>query len=391
MEFSQLRLWIEHQQAEFLSLLQQLVEINTFTDNTEGVDCGMNVLCQAAEMMGLEIESVMGRHRLIKAGQGVGPRVLLISHMDTVHPPDGDFLHYEPQADGYVRGPGITDMKAGLLMGLWTLRAMQELSPVSDVQLIVSVDEEKGSPSLKEWYTSGTHGAAYGLGLEPSFPQGKFSPECVMGFVEQRKGCARVDFKVRGKASHAGGAWQDGINAIEAVSHRILAIQALTNLEQGVTTSVGLVHGGTAVNTIAEWCEAAVDYRFPTQQDGQATYEAIKAIVEKTYLHNAVLNRGETLEHFSMGAYLAPMEKTNNQDLVGVVMEHVNRLGLNMKPVSRGGGSDANHVSGGGVPSICGMGAPGEAIHTTNERIHVPMLWDSLELLISTVGSLSRL
>lgn len=388
MEFSQLRLWIERQQADFLLLLQQLVELNTFTDNVAGVDEGMALISDIAEQMGLTTEPILGRHRLIKGGNGTGGRVLLISHLDTVHPPDGDFINYEPQADGYVRGPGIGDMKGGLLMGLWTLKAMQELVPTCDVQLIISADEEKGSPSLKTWYTEGKHGADYAIGLEPSFPQGKLSPNVVMGFVEQRKGCGRIDFKVRGKASHAGGAWEDGINAIEAVSHRILKIQGLTDFERGVTTSVGLVNGGTAVNTVAEFCEASVDFRFPTKADGQATHDAIKEIVEATYLYNEHLHLGEKLEHFAQIAYLAPMEKTNNQPFVSLVMEHVERLGLNMKPISRGGGSDANHVSGSGTPSICGMGVPAEGIHTTHERIHVPMMWDSLELLISAVYSL---
>lgn len=388
MELSQVRRWIETQQADFLALLQLLVEMNTFTANIEGVDEAIGVISVAADRMDFQVEKVLERHRLIKAGNGRGPRVLLISHVDTVHPLDADFLHYEPQTEGYVRGPGIGDMKGGLLMGLWTLKAISELYTDFDVQLVVSVDEEKGSPTLEKWYATNQPGADYALGLEPNFPQGTLTPDVVLGFVEQRKGCGRVDFKIHGKAAHAGGAWQDGINAIEAAAHRILKIQALTDLEQGITTSVGLVHGGTAANTVAEFCEVAVDFRFVTQKDGRATHDAIKRIVEDCYVFNERLRMSEAVENFTMSTYLPPMEKTNNQVLVALVMHHIERLNLNMKPISRGGGSDANHISGSGVPAICGMGAPAEGIHTTQERILVPRMWDSLELLISTVYSL---
>lgn len=388
MDFSQLRRWIDSQQADFLTLLQQLVEINSFTAYHAGVDAAMQVVCEAAERMGFRVEPILERHRLVKSGSGTR-RILLVSHVDTVHPPDGDFQHYEPQADGYIRGPGIGDMKAGLLMGLWTLKAMRELGVNADVQLVISADEEHGSPTIKDWYAQ--TGTDFALGLEPNFPQGKLTPDVVLGFVEQRKGCGRVDFKIRGKASHAGGAWQDGVNAIEAAAHRILKIQALTDLERGITTSVGLVNGGTAVNTVAECCDVAVDFRFATQQDGRETLDAIRHIVEGCYLFNSHLSLNESVESFAMSAYLPPMEKTNNQELVALVMHHVQRLGLKMKPISRGGGSDANHISGSGVPAICGMGAPAEGIHTTQERILVPRMWDSLELLISTVHSLATL
>ncbi|MBZ0304709.1 MAG: M20/M25/M40 family metallo-hydrolase [Anaerolineae bacterium] len=385
MEFLQLRRWIDSQQADFLALLQQLVEINSFTSNHAGVDAAMEVVCQAAERMGFQVDSILERHRLVRSGKG--KRILLVSHIDTVHPPDGDFLHYEPQADGYVRGPGIGDMKSGLLMGLWTLKAVRELGVDADLQLVVSADEEYGSPTIKNWYAQ--TGADFALGLEPNFPQGSLTPEVILGFVEQRKGCGRVDFKIRGKAAHSGGAWQDGINAIEAAAHRILKIQALTDLERGMTTSVGLVNGGTAANTVAEFCEVAVDYRFVTQKDGREILEAIQQIVEGCYLFNSHLSLNESVENFSTSAYLPPMEKTNNQELVALVMHHVQRLGLKMKPISRGGGSDANHISGSGVPAICGMGAPAEGIHTPQERILVPRMWESLELLISTVYSLT--
>ncbi|NJL92864.1 MAG: M20 family metallopeptidase [Anaerolineae bacterium] len=196
-----LRTWITQQQADLTHWLQYLVEINTYTANVQGVDAGMDALCRLAENLGLTAETVQGRHRLIRSGGNAGPRILLVAHMDTVHPPDDDFQHYEPQADGYIRGPGIGDIKGGLLMGLWTVKALQMLHPQADVCLVVSADEEIGSPTIQPWYLQGLHGAHYAIGLEPGFPQGPLQPSVTMGFVEQRKGCGRVHFTVRGQAA----------------------------------------------------------------------------------------------------------------------------------------------------------------------------------------------
>ena len=392
MQFSELRPWITGQEADFTHALKSLVEINTFSDNLAGVDTAMNMLSEMAAGMGLSVESLNERHRLIKAGNGHGKRILLISHMDTVHPPDGDFLHWETQADGYVRAPGIGDMKGGLLMGLWTLLAMKQLCDDFDAQLVVSADEEKGSPTIQNWYNSGAGGAVYGLGLEPGFPQGALSYSTPMGYVYQRKGCGRLRFKIRGRAAHAGGAWQDGLSAVEGMAHRILKIHALTDTAKGITTNVGLVKGGTAANTTAEFCEASVDFRYYTQADAQALVEQIREIVETPTVYNKTHDQWDKSEEFVVELMMPAMEKTDeSQLLVDLVLQEGQRLGHNLLPIARGGGSDANYTSGAGVPSICGMGAPAEGIHTTQERILLPMLFDRLELLVSTVFKLASM
>jgi glutamate carboxypeptidase len=390
MELSELKPWIAAEREAFLQNLEALVNINTFTANTEGVDQGMKFVSDLAVRMGLQVEMVKERHRLIKSGNGQGPRILLISHVDTVHPPDGGFLHYEPQAEGYVRGPGVGDMKGGLLMGLWTLKAMQQLAHDFDVQLVVSADEETGSPSLQDWYLANGSGARYGLGLEPGFPQGPLTPEVVMGVVEERKGCGRILFSLQGKAAHAGGEWEKGLSAIQAMAQRVVDIHALIDTSKGITTNVGLVNGGTAANTIAEKAAAQVDYRFKTQADAEATYAAIRQIVHQARVHNPHLDLWEQVTQFEQTVYLPPMEASPaNRMLVDLVLGEADRLGQKVLPISRGGGSDANYTSGGGVPSICGMGAPAENIHSPQERILLPMLFDRLELLIASTFRLA--
>lgn len=390
MQLSDLNAWINTQQPAFLKALAEFVNLNTFSDNHVGVDAGMDKLSLLAAEMGFGVEVVRGRHRLIKAGNGTGAPLLLVAHMDTVHPPDGDFQQYEPQEGGYIRGPGIGDIKGGLLMGLWALMGLQNLRADFNVQLIVSADEEKGSPTLNDWYIENPIGARYALGLEPGFPQTPLGAGVLMGVVEQRKGCGRVSFGLKGVASHAGGNFREGLSAIEALASRILKIQALSDLERGITTNVGLISGGTAANTVAEYASAGVDFRFLTQADGEATLAAIREIVHQPTLHNDYLDKWDEVTAFDLEVFMPPMEASaENRQLIDLVLREAERLALPMKAITRGGGSDANYTSRAGVPSICGMGAPAEGIHTTRERIYEPLLWPRLELLIATLYHLS--
>lgn len=391
MNFSQLPAWIETQQPAFIQALTTLVNQNTYTANHEGVTQGMQLLTELATRLDCQVERIGGEHRLIKTGKGQGKRILLIAHIDTVHPPDNGFTAYEPQVDGFVRGPGIGDMKGGLLMGLWTLYAMSQLLPTADVQLVVSADEEIGSPTLKNWYLQNQAGADAAIGLEPGFPQGPLSATVLMGVVKQRRGCGRVVFGLQGRAAHAGGDWQNGLSAVEAMAHRITAIHALTDPQRDINTNVGLVNGGTAANTIAEYCQAQVDYRFASQADADQTYESIKTIVHTPKLHNSLLDCHEEVTQFEQTVFLPPMEYTSQSEpLIELVMAEAQRLGQAIEPISRGGGSDANYISGAGVPAICGMGAPAEGIHTLQEQIHLPLLFQRLELLIAVVYRLCQ-
>lgn len=384
MQLSDIRHWISTQETEFVEALKTLVNQNTFVSNHPMVDQGMDLLCNIAERLGLHSEVIKTRHRLIRSHSGKRPRVLLIAHIDTVHPTDGNFQHFEPLQEGFIRGPGIGDMKGGVLMGLWTMLAMRQLHPEADVQMIVSADEELASPSLRDWYLDNKVHADYALGLEPGFPQGPLSADVPMGVVYQRKGTTYFTFRVTGKAAHAGGAWEMGLSAIDAMARRIPRIHELSNFEKGTTTNVGVVRGGTTQNTVAELCEAEVNLRFFTQADGDELFQAVKDIVMTPVVFNPRLNQWEKTEIRDVGM-MPPMEASpRNQIILDTVLEEAQRLGQNVIPIVRGGGSDANYVSASGVPSICGMGAPAEGIHTTDEKIHLPLLFRRLELLIAT-------
>lgn len=388
MQRSDLGSWINKQKHQIEDALKTFVEINTYTANETGVDEGMDVLCRMVEKWGFTVEVINARHRLIKAGDGTSkPRIMLISHMDTVFPPDGDFLKYEPLKDGFVRGPGTGDIKGGMIIGLWAMLAIRELCEHFDVQMAVSADEEKGSPTINQWYLNGHSGADYAIGLEPGFPQGELAPDVPLGVVYQRRGYGAINFTVTGKASHSGTAHL-GLSAIEGVARRVSLIHELGDDAIGTSTTVGIVNGGISANTVAGTCSATASFRFERLSDGEALKEKIQNIIMDKYVYNSGLDLWDSAS-YEIDAFLPPMERNEaNQILVDIVLEEAERLGQNVVPIARGGGSDANFVSASGTPSICGMGAPTYGIHTDQEMIYLPGLFERIELLASTLHRL---
>lgn len=385
MQLKDLSWWVDQEKAEIEAALKTLVEINTHTYNRDGVDEGMDVLSSMAEEMDFTVETVHARHRLIKAGNRTRPRILIISHMDTVHPLNDGFLHYTPLDDGYVRGPGVGDIKGGTVIALWAMKAITQLCSDFDVQLVVSADEEIGSPTIREWYwDKSEHEADYAIGMEPGFPQGDLSPTVDLGVVYQRRGFAAVRFTVKGKAAHSGTPHL-GLSAIEAAAKKIVALQDLNAPERGISVNVGKIEGGTAANTVPGEVQGLVSFRYETKADGEAVKDAVIQILNDPVVRNDELGISDS-SVYHVDTFIPPMERTPlSQKLVDIVLDEAKVLGQPVVPIARGGGSDANHVSGSGVPSICGMGAPAHAIHTHDEMIYLPMLFERVKLLTHTL------
>lgn len=391
MQLSELNTWINSQKDVIEQTLKDLVEINTYTANEVGVDKGMHALAAITERLGFTTEVVNQRHRLIKAVKTSSkkPRIMLISHMDTVFPPDGDFLHYEDIGDGFVQGPGVGDIKGGLVMGLWAMLAITQLCDEYDVQMAVSANEEIGSPTIRDWYLGSNIGADFAIGLEPGFPQGELTADVPLGVVYQRRGYCAIDFTVYGKACHSGTPHL-GLNAMEAMAHRITRIHALNDPENGISTNIGLVTSGISANTVPGDAFGKVSFRYERMSDGERIKEEVEKIICDSYISNPELDLQDHAD-FTIQAFIPPMEHSpENQKLIDVVLEQAELLGQNVVAIARGGGSDANFTSAGGTPSICGMGAPAQGIHTTSEKIYLPMLFERIELLTRTLVKLTE-
>ena len=390
MEVTDLKQWVDKQKVDAEAALKELVEINTFTANIDGVDKGMATVDKLARSFGLDVERVNGRHVLIKAGNGTTkPRIMLISHMDTVFPPDSAFQKYHPLEDGFVQGPGVGDIKGGIIIGLWSMLALRELTSDFDVQMIISADEEKGSSTIKNWYIGDNIDADFAIGLEPGFPQGELTPDVDLGVVYQRRGYGAIYYTVTGKACHSGTPHL-GVNAVEATAQRIIRLHQLNDWDKGISVTCGLIEGGISPNTVAGEVKGTVSWRFETQSDGERIKGEIEKILSDTYEHNADLDLSDSVDYY-VDTFLPPMERSEaNQAVIDLVLEEAKRLNQNVVPIARGGGSDANHTSAGGTPSICGMGAPAQGIHTEQEKIYLPGLFDRIELLTSVLYRMSQ-
>jgi glutamate carboxypeptidase len=272
------------------------------------------------------------------------------------------------EADGKLFGPGVLDMKAGIVISLAAIEALQKDNGLNHpVTLLCTSDEETGSLTSQTLIEDLARESELVLVMESALLDGSLKT--------WRKGVGEFWVKVKGRAAHAGGAHEEGRNAIEEMSHQVLAIQKLTNYERGTTLNVGVMHGGTVSNVVPEEAVAQVDVR--VMQPGEwerieAEMQALKPALDGTSLEiTGGLNRppmpfDETMK--------ATFEKAK-AIAAGV--------GIELKAGGSGGGSDANFVAPLGVPVLDGLGAIGEGLHSEREFIFADSLQERAKLLVA--------
>ncbi|MBI4954868.1 MAG: M20/M25/M40 family metallo-hydrolase, partial [Myxococcales bacterium] len=267
-----LRARLESRRDARVALLERLVRVNSYTESREG---GRAV----GELLAAELASIPGLATRVVASERFAPHlvassapaagsaegaVALVGHLDTVFPP-GTFESFALEQEGHVaHGPGVLDMKGGLVVVLEALRAVAPLGVLLrlPVRLVVVSDEEVGSPEGRPLIERELAGASAALVFESGRPGD--------AVITRRKGTAVVSVKALGRAAHAGNAHADGVNAIWALARFVDRAQALTDYGRGLTVNVGTVRGGTSKNTVPEEASALVDLRFETADDGHA-------------------------------------------------------------------------------------------------------------------------
>lgn len=369
-------LWVLAQQAEMERLLAELVSQNSYTQNAAGVR-----LCQERfreRLRALSIESALhdggnfGPH-LTFATKAInkdrGP--LLIGHMDTVFPP-GTFEGYRA-SEGVARGPGVLDMKGGLVVIAFALAALDREGRLASIPLqgaIVS-DEEAGSPDSRTLLGRLCARADCALGFE--------SGRAGDLIVTRRKGTGAFRVVALGKAAHAGNLHHEGVNAIWALAKLIDRAQGLTDYARGITVNVGKVEGGDARNTVPDRAMADVDFRFHTLADAEAVEEALRRCAVEAEL--AVPGVRMTM---TGGRTRPPLERTAESAALKEAYADCQRasgLGDGEAPLL-GGGSDAATTAEAGVPSIDGLGPRGAGFHTVEERIELETLPRKAQALV---------
>ncbi len=266
-----------------------------------------------------------------------------------------------------IRGPGVFDMKSGIVQMVFALEALSELGlePTVAPTIFLNSDEEIGSPESQGHVERLAQASSRVLVLEPAL-----GPE---GLIKTtRRGVGRFDIRVVGRASHSGLAPGEGASAIQEMAHVIQSLHALSDPERGISVNVGTVSGGTAVNVVAPECFAAVDVRVATQADGRWINEVIQGLEPTTpgtrLEIEAVLDRG-------------PMEATpRNRVLWEAVQGCGRRLGLELEGAESGGASDGNTTSF-YTATIDGLGAVGDGAHALHEHVRVSKLLERTALL----------
>ena len=267
--------WLATQQDAMVAMLREMVDIDSGSYNKPGIDAVGDVIRRFMASQNIPVETVaQQKHgdclRALAPWDGpagnAGGNILLMGHRDTVFP-DGEAARRPfTIRDGLAYGPGVADMKAGLVMNCFVLAAFAKFggAPAPLVCLFTG-DEEIGSPEGRAVIETEARRARVVFNSEP----GRVSGNVVTG----RKGGVFMSFRITGKAAHSGANFSDGISAIEELARKIQAIHALTDLERGITLNVGLVSGGQSVNTVAPWSEGQIDLRYvepagPRRRDG---------------------------------------------------------------------------------------------------------------------------
>jgi glutamate carboxypeptidase len=358
--------------AAILDGIRRWVEIETPTEAPDQVNKLATVVADGYSDLPANIERIAGRsncgdHLVVRSSWGQeAPGILVLSHLDTVHPIGFiERLPFRVEGDSAF-GPGIYDMKGGAYLAYHAFRqlcAAGERSPLGVTQLYVS-DEEIGSPTSRALIEAEGRKAKYVLVTEPARDGGKI--------VTGRKGVGRFEIFVRGVPAHAGTRPEDGRSAIRELANLIQTLEAMNDLKRGVTVNVGVVRGGTRPNVIAEEAYAEVDLRVRTIADADDLVARILALKSRTegvsVKVTGELNR-PPYEKGNAGAALFEYARTLAAD-----------IGFELVDTFTGGGSDGNFTAP-HTATLDGLGVDGQGAHTHYEQMYISSIEPRARLL----------
>lgn len=286
------------------------------------------------------------------------PHLLVIGHLDTVWPIGTlQQMPFRVTPEGVAHGPGIFDMKSGIVVAIESLNAIRSfaLQTKRPITLLLTCDEEIGSRTSRPLVEEEARRAAGALVLEPPITGGVVKTG--------RKGIGVFNIRAVGRAAHAGLDPRNGVNAIVELSHQVLRLAAMNDHERGVTVSVGLMNGGSALNVVPAEAMAKADVRFWTPEDGERVVNEIRGL--KPFLAGAQLE-------ITGGINRPPMPRSQKNI---ALYEHARALaaeiGFDLKDAVVGGGSDGNFTAAMGVPTLDGLGVDGAGAHADHEHIIV--------------------
>jgi glutamate carboxypeptidase len=367
---SQITAWLGTQQEAMLGMLREMVDTDSGSYNKPGIDAVGAVVQRFLTAHGIPVETIrQPKHgdclRAAVPWDGpagnAGGNIVLMGHRDTVFP-DGEATRRPfTVRDGMAYGPGVADMKAGLVMNCFVLAAFARFggTPAPLVGLFTG-DEEIGSPEGRAVIEAEARRARAVFNSEP----GRVSGNVVTG----RKGGVFMSFRVIGKAAHSGANFADGVSAIEELARKIQAIHALTDLDRGITLNVGLISGGQSVNTVAPWAEGQIDLRYINSPDKDDVMARIGAIVERSFLP------GTRAELAVRGEFLPLTQTPTARRLFELYVGAAADTGFATDGEFTGGCADSGFTAAVGTPTLCAVGPVGGKAHSPDEFLVVSSL-----------------
>jgi glutamate carboxypeptidase len=364
---AQIAEWLGTQKEAMLALLAELVNIDSGSYDKPGVDAVGRRLTEFFAEQGLvtstEPDATFGDaiHVALDDTRANERPIVLMGHRDTVFP-KGEVGRRPFRIDGgRAYGPGVADMKGGLVVNAFVLAAFKRFGGApGPLTALVTSDEEIGSPSSRPVIERVARGARCVFNSEPGRPSGNI--------VTGRKGGVFLRFAVTGKAAHSGGNFEKGISAIGELAHKVVAIHRLTDLARGVTLNVGTVKGGQSVNTTAPSAEGQIDLRYIDPHDRATMLAALQKIID----HSTVAGATATLE--VRGEFLPLTQSPASEALFAVYRDAAKDAGLNVAGEFAGGCADSGFTAAVGCPTLCATGAVGGNAHTPEEYLEVESL-----------------
>jgi glutamate carboxypeptidase len=371
----------QEQRADMLDVLKRMVEFESPSDDKAAVDHLGEYLAEQFESLGGKVtffpQETCGAHLKVDFPGDNGKPVLLLGHFDTVWPLGTLQTMPFRVENGRAFGPGVYDMKAGITMMIFALRALRtaggtESSFSRPITVLLDTDEEVGSTTGRPVVEATAKDCEAVLVLEPS--------QSLKGQLKTaRKGVGDYTIRVRGRASHAGVDFEKGHSAVIELSRQVLEIAKFTDVARGITVNPGVIQGGTRTNVVAAEAVAEVDIRIARAADADE--------LEKKFAALRPVDPNCTVE-VSGGLNRPPMERTEGTvRLFRLAQEQAKPMGMTLDEASTGGGSDGNFTSGMGIATLDGLGAVGEGAHASNESILLEELPRRTALLAALIRS----
>ncbi len=365
--FDDIESFLISKEPDMFAFLEKLITIQSGSHNKAGIDRTAGTIARAFQGLDVSTETVeqqlQGNNLVVRssAQPSADKQVLLVGHMDTVFPEDTDFNWYKSDNDKSY-GPGVIDMKGGLVVGIYALKALDKSGLLKHIPVtfVFNSDEEIGSRNSIDLIQKEANSSAFSFVLEA----GGLENEIVTG----RKGNLTIELHIEGRAGHAAFATKDKPSAILEMAHKIIEFESLNDFDKGITINVGKIDGGIGSNTIPEFSNAQVDFRFVDPSDLKRLEEKVSDIANRV-----VVQGTKCRVDFITGR--PPMQQSpGNRKLFEITAGIANRMGYPVKEQFRFGVSDANFIADLNVPVIDGLGPIGARDHSRDEY----MIKDSL-------------